>query len=90
MGGGGEFLARPTYLPHFFIFYFLPFSFFFFLFHIKTNKRFPLPLPFSACVTSIMRTVASVHLVGEQDLSFAYFPVLLWAYVSPPPHPPFP
>lgn len=40
-----------------------------------------------------MRTVTSVHLVGEQDLSFAYFPVLLWAYVFPPiprTPPPFP
>lgn len=30
-----------------------------------------------------MRTVASVHLAGEQDLTFAYFAVLLWAFVSP-------
>lgn len=46
-------------------------------FRIKTNERL------SACVTSIMRTVTSVHLVGEQDLSFAYFQVLLWSFVSP-------
>lgn len=47
-------------------------------FCIKTDER-----P-SACVTSIMRTIASVHLVGQQDLSFAYFQVLLWSFVSPP------